>query len=101
MSIQSPKSQRSKAPGESPAQDNNPEVVKGGTSPERHAGGSPPNPVVPKGLDHHGGKHQGNADQENSPMAGGGSAPPHQGGGPGFAKGKGDAERSGGTVHQT
>ena len=99
MSIQSPKSQRAKAPGESPASDNNPEVVKGGTNPQNHASGSPPTARVPAGLDHSPGKHQGNEEAESAVPT---HAPsPHQGGGPGFAKNKGDAERTGGSVHQT
>ena len=97
--MQSPKSQRAKAPGESPATDNNPEVTSGGTNPQSHASGSPTTPAVPAGLQHHGGKHQGNVEAESAVSVG--SAAPSQGGGPGFAKGKGDASRTGGTVHQT
>jgi hypothetical protein len=98
--MQSPKSKRASAPAETPAQDNNPQVNKGGTHPECHAGGSPPTPRVPPGLQHHGGRHQGNESNlvQNPEVH---SEAPHQGGGPGYAKGKGDGERKGGSVHQT
>ncbi len=98
MSIQSPKSQRPKAPGEKPS-DSGSQTTVGGTNPERHAAGSPTSPQVPGGLQHGGGAHQGNVEAESAVPVG--STTPHQGGGPGFAKGKGDAERKGGTVHQT
>ena len=99
MSIQSPKSQRPSAPGETPASDNLSETVKGGTNPERHAGGNPESPRVPSGLKHSGGRHQGNTDAESAVPVG--PKTPHQGGGPGLAKDKGDGSRTGGSVHQT
>ena len=100
MAIQSPKSQRSHAPGETPAEydgkvTNDPDD---GVNPERHAAG-PTSPSVPSGLDRSPGKHQGNTEAESAvpthPEA------PHQGGGPGFAKDKGDGSKTGGSVHQT
>lgn len=97
--MQSPKSQRSKGPGEKPASDGNTQTDMGGTHPEGHAAGSPQNPSVPAGLQHQGGRHQGNVEAESAvpthPSA------PHQGGGPKYSKDKGDGSRKGGTVHQT
>lgn len=98
MSIQSPKSQRPKAPGERPAQDNLPEKKSGGMV-ERQGQG-PSSPSVPGNIKHHGGAHQGSESKVDQTVPVG-SPTPHQGGGPGFAKNKGDAERKGGTVHQT
>lgn len=97
--MQSPKSKRASAPGESPSTDNNPEVVKGGTNAERHGTG-PSSPSIPSGLQHHGGRHQGNESnlvqnpETHSPA-------PSQAGGPKYAKDKGEGKRTGGTVHQT
>lgn len=96
--MQSPKSQRPSAPGESPASDNLSETTKGGHHPERHAAG-PSSPSVPSGLKHSGGRHKGNTDAESAVPVG--PAAPHQGGGPGFSKDKGDGSRTGGSVHQT
>ncbi len=99
MSIQSPKSQRASAPGESPASDTGVgETINEHVVPQRHASG-PETPSVPAGLDKGPAGHQGNVEAEDAVET---HAPaPHQGGGPGFAKDKGDAERKGGTVHQT
>ena len=95
--IQSPKSQRPHAPGENPASDsdNQPKNTQGGLNPQRHAAGSSLTPQVPAGLQHDGGAHQGNVEAESAvPVH---SPAPHQGGGPGFAKDKGDGARKGGT----
>ena len=97
----SPKAKRPHAPGENPASDsdNHPTNIQGGHHPERHAAGSPLTPQVPAGLVHDGGKHQGNVDAESTVPVGP-PAPP-QGGGPGFAKDKGDGMKKGGTEHIT
>lgn len=99
MAIQSPKSQRPHAPGETPASDNLPENVKGGTQTARPGPAGSGVPSVPAGLDRSPGKHQGNVDAESAvpthPEA------PSQAGGPGFAKDKGDGSKTGGSVHQT
>ncbi len=96
----SPKAKRAKAPGEVPAPDPTPDpTVKGGlqTSSPRPSGSGIPQ--VPAGL-HSGasgapGRHQGNTDAESAvPVH---SPAPSQGGGPGFAKDKGDGMRKGGT----
>ena len=98
MSHQSPKSKRADAPGEKPATDGPSETTSGGVGPGRQPQGSGI-PKVPAGLVHAGGHHKGNVDAESAVPVG--PTTPHQGGGPGFAKDKGDGSRTGGSVHQT
>jgi hypothetical protein len=95
----STKSQRPKAPGEKPASDGLPEITKGGTHPEQHNPAGSGKPSVPAMDRSTSGRHQGNVEAESAVSVG--APAPHQGGGPGFAKDKGDAGRKGGTVHQT
>ena len=100
MSSQSPKSQRPKAPGETPASDSNVVEKKGGQSAANHAPSGSGKPKVPN-LNFSGGRSpgQGTVKADPSPVSTT-SAAPHQGGGPGFAGG-GDQDRKGGTVHKT
>jgi len=92
--MQSPKSQRSKAPGEKPASDNNPEVVKGGSSDKCHAPGS-----SKTGVSTTPGRHQGNVEAEAYPETH--KPTPSQAGGAGYAKDPNTGPKGGGSVHQT
>ncbi len=99
MSIQSPKSQRPSAPGESPASDNLSETHKDHVHPGENTPSGSGTPSVPGGLDR--GPHGGTGQVESEAHVPVHEPAPHQGGGPGFAPDKGDGSRTGGTVHQT
>ena len=97
--MQSPKSQRSKAPGEKPASDNNPETVKGGSSDRCHAPAGATGPSIPAMDRSTPGRHQGNTEAESYPETH--KPTPSQAGGAGYAKGKENGPAGGGSVHQT
>jgi len=97
--MQSPKSKRPEEPGKRSIDDGLSVSEKGGTRPERHASG-PESPRVPSGLQHSGGRHQGNVDAESAVPTH--SPAPHQGGGPKTVdRSTGDQMRKGGSIHQT
>ncbi len=96
--MQSPKSMRPSAPGESAPDDGNPSP-----STERrysNEGGPQKKPSVPTHDDAGASGFKGGT-QSNQDMPHTSGSTPHQGGGPGFVKDLKDANRKGGTPHRT
>jgi len=97
---QSPKSQRSHGPGESPSSDNNPEVVKGGTHSEHHNPSGSSKPSVPSMDRSTSGKHQGNESNVAQPVETHPSTP-SQAGKARYAPDPHLGPKGGGSEHQT
>lgn len=96
--IQSPKSKRSADPWNKSNNDEGSVSEKSHVVPERHTSGSG-SPRVPGGLQHSGGKHQGNVKAEAYVPVG--SAAPSQAGGPKMNPENRHGKKTGGSEHIT